>query len=83
MFAVIDRKSTIDSMTDDGHLLDTDTMGNIEFNNVSFNYPSRADVPVRTNLIEKNSLNSQSESSIDFTKFELENRGRPDSRFGR
>lgn len=40
-------------MTDDGHLLDTDTMGNIEFNNVSFNYPSRADVPVRMNLIEK------------------------------
>lgn len=46
VFAVIDRKSNIDSMTENGKILSGETVGNIEFKGVFFNYPSRANVPV-------------------------------------
>lgn len=52
IFAVIDRKSNIDSMDDSGTVLDpTKVIGNIEFKNVSFNYPSRPDVQVMVTMV--------------------------------
>lgn len=47
VFAVIDRKSEIDSLENDGKVLDTSQIqGNIEFKDVLFCYPSRSDVQV-------------------------------------
>ncbi|XP_055326893.1 multidrug resistance protein homolog 65-like [Sitodiplosis mosellana] len=51
IFAVIDRPSKIDSMKNDGKLLDlTKVKGNIEFKNLFFNYPSRSDVQILNGL---------------------------------
>jgi hypothetical protein len=41
----LDRKSKIDSSSNDGMALDNVT-GNIDFNNVSFKYPQRPDVQI-------------------------------------
>lgn len=49
LFDVIDRKSAIDSLSDDGQKIE-DFQGNIKFQNVHFAYPSRADVPVLAGL---------------------------------
>lgn len=47
IFAVIDRKSDIDSLENDGKILDSSKIkGNIEFKDVFFRYPSRSDVQV-------------------------------------
>lgn len=48
VFAVIDRKksTTIGSMADNVNILNSEPIRNIEFKNVSFNYPSRPSVPV-------------------------------------
>ena len=45
IFSILDRKSKIDSSSDDGMTLDNVT-GNINFNNVSFKYPQRPDVQI-------------------------------------
>ncbi|XP_062218601.1 ABC transporter B family member 4-like [Phragmites australis] len=45
IFSILDRKSKIDSSSDDGLALENVT-GNIDFNNVSFKYPSRPDVTI-------------------------------------
>ncbi|TVU35429.1 hypothetical protein EJB05_17317, partial [Eragrostis curvula] len=45
IFSILDRKSKIDSSSDDGMALENVT-GNIDFNNVSFKYPSRPDVQI-------------------------------------
>lgn len=51
IFAVIDRQSNIDSMKNEGKSLDSsDIKGDIEFNGIYFNYPSRPDVEVLTKL---------------------------------
>ncbi|CAL4974568.1 unnamed protein product [Urochloa decumbens] len=42
IFSILDRKSKIDSSSHDGMVLENVT-GNIDFNNVSFKYPSRPD----------------------------------------
>ena len=48
VFAVIDRQSKIDSMNEDGKVLDsTEIKGNIEFSDIFFHYPSRTDVQVK------------------------------------
>lgn len=46
VFAVIERKSSIDSQSNEG-LKPLELKGSINFKNVNFNYPSRTDVPVR------------------------------------
>lgn len=76
VFAVIDRKSSIDSMSDDGIILNKETVGNIEFKNVSFNYPSRTDVPVRWIAIsvEKRNLHRIFHCTGS-SEFEFKNRG--------
>lgn len=45
IFGILDRKSKIDSSSDDGMALENVT-GNIDFNNVCFKYPSRPDVQI-------------------------------------
>ncbi|CAL4954981.1 unnamed protein product [Urochloa decumbens] len=45
IFSILDRKSKIDSSSHDGMVLENVT-GNIDFNNVSFKYPSRPDVQI-------------------------------------
>ncbi|XP_066306816.1 ABC transporter B family member 11-like [Miscanthus floridulus] len=45
IFSILDRKSKTDSSSDDGMTLENVT-GNINFNNVSFKYPSRPDVQI-------------------------------------
>ncbi|CAL4962977.1 unnamed protein product [Urochloa decumbens] len=45
IFSILDRKSKIDSSSNDGMVLENVT-GNIDFNNVSFKYPSRPDVQI-------------------------------------
>ena len=45
IFSILDRKSKIDSSSDDGMTLENVT-GNINFNNVSFKYPSRPDAQI-------------------------------------
>ncbi|KAJ1553462.1 ATP-binding cassette, sub-B (MDR TAP), member 4, partial [Cladochytrium tenue] len=45
IYTTIDRLPTIDPYSDDG-IKANDVVGNIEFKNVKFNYPSRADVPI-------------------------------------
>ncbi|KAH7123470.1 putative multidrug resistance protein 1, 2 [Dactylonectria estremocensis] len=42
LFAIIDRQSPIDPLSDDGRTLD-DVEGAIEFRNIKFKYPSRSD----------------------------------------
>nr|CAB3478029.1 unnamed protein product [Digitaria exilis] len=45
IFALLDRKSKIDSGSDEGLTLD-EVKGDIDFRHVSFKYPSRPDVPI-------------------------------------
>lgn len=45
VFAIMDRKPTIDSLSEDGIKLEK-IEGNIQFNNVHFNYPNRPSVKV-------------------------------------
>ncbi|KAF8696110.1 hypothetical protein HU200_037000 [Digitaria exilis] len=45
IFSILDRKSKIDSSSDDG-MVPENVTGNIDFNNVSFKYPSRPDVQI-------------------------------------
>uniref|UniRef100_A0A0E0C6J9 MDR-like ABC transporter n=1 Tax=Oryza meridionalis TaxID=40149 RepID=A0A0E0C6J9_9ORYZ len=45
IFSIIDRKSRIDSSSDEGMIVENVT-GSIDFNNVSFKYPSRPDVQI-------------------------------------
>ncbi|TQV90758.1 lipid A export ATP-binding/permease protein msbA [Cordyceps javanica] len=49
MFAVIDRKSAVDSLSTAGTTI-PDFQGNIKVSNVDFAYPSRPDVPVLQNF---------------------------------
>lgn len=49
IFAILDRKSKIDSSSDEGMVL-ADVRGNIEFQHVSFSYPSRPDVQIFSDL---------------------------------
>jgi ATP-binding cassette subfamily B (MDR/TAP) protein 1 len=45
LFAVIDRKSAVDSLSDDGNII-PNFQGNIKLRNIEFSYPSRPDVPI-------------------------------------
>ena len=47
IFNVIDRKSKIDAMSNDGIALKVGVKRSILFKNVFFSYPSRPDVPVK------------------------------------
>ncbi|NXJ14883.1 ABCBB protein, partial [Odontophorus gujanensis] len=49
IFETIDRKPTIDCMSEEGYKLDK-IRGEIEFHNVTFHYPSRPDVKILDNL---------------------------------
>ncbi|GJN17985.1 hypothetical protein PR202_gb05096 [Eleusine coracana subsp. coracana] len=49
IFSILDRKSKIDSSSNDGMALENVT-GSIDFNNVSFKYPSRPDVQIFTDF---------------------------------
>ncbi|NXX40239.1 ABCBB protein, partial [Tricholaema leucomelas] len=49
IFETIDKKPSIDCMSEDGYKLDK-VRGEIEFHNVSFHYPSRPDVKILDNL---------------------------------
>ncbi|XP_066409249.1 bile salt export pump isoform X4 [Molothrus aeneus] len=49
IFETIDKKPTIDCMSEDGYKLDR-VRGEIEFHNVTFNYPSRPDIKILDNL---------------------------------
>ncbi|KAJ8510289.1 hypothetical protein OPV22_000723 [Ensete ventricosum] len=49
IFAILDRKSSIDSSSDEGMILDN-VKGTIELQHVSFKYPSRPDVQIFRNL---------------------------------
>lgn len=46
VFAIIDRKSQIDSLDERGIKLECNVEGNIEFRGISFSYPSRPEVQV-------------------------------------
>ncbi|KAL5227561.1 hypothetical protein ABZP36_015826 [Zizania latifolia] len=45
IFSILDRKSRIDSSSDEGMIMEN-VIGTIDFNNVSFKYPSRRDVQI-------------------------------------
>ncbi|NXC34955.1 ABCBB protein, partial [Campylorhamphus procurvoides] len=49
IFETIDKKPTIDCMSEDGYKLDK-LRGEIEFHNVTFHYPSRPDIKILDNL---------------------------------
>ncbi|NXE24485.1 ABCBB protein, partial [Ardeotis kori] len=49
IFETIDKKPTIDCMSEDGYKLDK-VRGEIEFHNVTFHYPSRPDVKILDNV---------------------------------
>ncbi|NWU07746.1 ABCBB protein, partial [Cephalopterus ornatus] len=49
IFETIDKKPTIDCMSEDGYKLDK-VQGEIEFHNVTFHYPSRPDIKILDNL---------------------------------
>ncbi|NWI94247.1 ABCBB protein, partial [Pitta sordida] len=49
IFETIDKKPTIDCMSEDGYKLDK-VRGEIEFHNVTFHYPSRPDIKILDNL---------------------------------
>jgi ABC-type multidrug transport system fused ATPase/permease subunit len=49
IFEIIDRKSLIDSLSDEG-LKPEKVVGNIEFKNINFQYPSRPDVVILDNF---------------------------------
>ena len=49
MFSILDKKSTIDSSSDQGITL-SHVNGNIEFEHVSFKYPTRPDVNIFNDL---------------------------------
>ena len=49
VFAILDRKSQIDPSDDSGFTLE-EVNGEIEFNNVSFKYPTRPDVQIFRDL---------------------------------
>lgn len=53
IFRIIDRNSKIDSMSNDGKLLNLGVQGNIVFKNVFFSYPSRPGAQVKHHLIHK------------------------------
>ncbi len=53
IFKVIDRKSKIDPMSDDGMIINYGVKGDIEFRDVSFHYPSRSDVQILNHLSAK------------------------------
>lgn len=50
VFRVIDRKSKIDPMSDEGLMPNSDIQGTITFKNVHFSYPSRSEVQVNYDL---------------------------------
>lgn len=58
IFRVIERKSEIDSMSNEGNIPDSDINGNITFRNVQFSYPARSDVEVKINTLWKISFRS-------------------------
>jgi ATP-binding cassette subfamily B (MDR/TAP) protein 1 len=49
VFEIIDRKSKIDPLSDEGDKL-ANVKGNVEFRNIKFAYPSRPDVEIMSNL---------------------------------
>lgn len=49
IFAILDRKSKIDSSDDSGTIIES-VKGEIEFHNVSFKYPTRPDVQIFRDL---------------------------------
>ena len=49
VFAILDRKSKIDSSNDSGTVLE-EVKGEIEFRHVSFRYPTRPDVQILRDL---------------------------------
>ncbi|XP_074949474.1 bile salt export pump isoform X4 [Phalacrocorax aristotelis] len=49
IFETIDKKPTIDCLSEDGYKLDK-VRGEIEFHNVTFHYPSRPDIKILDNL---------------------------------
>ena len=61
VFKIIDRVPSIDSSSDKGDVL-THLVGDIEFKNVSFNYPSRIEVKI----LQKASFKIKSGSTIAF-----------------
>lgn len=56
VFKIINRKSKIDPLNDEGLIPKDDLVGNIEFRNVNFHYPTRPDVKILNNfnLVVKN-----------------------------
>lgn len=53
IFKVIDRISKIDPMSGDGKIINIGVKGDIEFEDVDFNYPSRTDVQILNHLSAK------------------------------
>lgn len=53
IFKVIDRESKIDPMSGDGKIINYGVKGDIEFQDVGFHYPSRADVKILSRLNAK------------------------------
>lgn len=49
IFGILDRKSKIDASVDEGLVL-AEVKGEIEFQNVSFSYPTRPEVKIFTDL---------------------------------
>jgi len=49
VFAVIDRKSKIDSLSESG-LKPSSVLGEIKFSGIKFSYPSRTEVPILNGL---------------------------------
>lgn len=52
IFRIIDRKSKINSMSNEGKWPDVGVQGNIVFKNVHFSYPSRPSVEVKLNSMK-------------------------------
>ncbi|XP_055687209.1 multidrug resistance protein homolog 65 [Lutzomyia longipalpis] len=50
IFKIIDRESAIDPMSGNGKVINTGMKGDVDFQGVSFHYPSRPDVPTLRNL---------------------------------
>ncbi|XP_059619981.1 multidrug resistance protein homolog 65 [Phlebotomus argentipes] len=50
IFKIIDRESAIDPMSGNGKVINTGMRGDVQFQGVSFHYPSRPDVPILRNL---------------------------------
>ena len=59
IFKIIDRTPKIDAMSPDGAIINYGIKGDLEFENVSFSYPSRPDVQVLfCNLKKKTTIYS-------------------------